>query len=118
MTQRRREAHHAALLSLAPDCGRNGIALWRLLARLERKVAAACLSYSNDSGYGTERWERVNDEARTELSRIFGGSIPKGVYINGDPRGHALKLDSDEVKVPEGMERDWGGNGILAATID
>ena len=58
-----------------------------------------------------------------KIAKIFGGTIPEGVFINSDPRGHALKLDCGDagqpgVTIPEGMEKDWGGNGILAAEID
>ena len=57
-----------------------------------------------------------------QLLALFGGSLPAGLYINGDPRGHMLKLDcgsagSPGVPIPDGMERDWGGDGILAADI-
>lgn len=116
----RRKAHHHALevLALTVNCHKPGLSLWRELGRLERKVYAACEAYSSDASFGLERWEKVKDDARVELARIFGASIPKGVYINGDPRGHSLKLDCDVAPVPGGMERDWGGNGILAATID
>jgi hypothetical protein len=29
-----------------------------------------------------------------------------------------LKLDCDEAPVPEGMERDWGGNGLIAPDLE
>ncbi len=36
------------------------------------------------------------------------------VFVNGDPRGHALKIEDAYVKA-HGLEidRDWGGYGIL-----
>ena len=118
--QRRRERHHKALeiIAMTVNCKTPGIKLWRKLASLERKGSIACEQYSNDAGFGIERWEAVKDEARAELASIFGGTIPEGVFLNGDPRGHFLKLDCDEVPIPEGMERDWGGNGLLAAEIN
>lgn len=71
------------------------------------------------SDWRSRSMRRVNKEdAKLELARIFGGTVPAGVYINGDPRGHMLKLDGDEVVVPEGMQRDWVYNGILAAEIN
>lgn len=115
-----RKRHHLALEALAQQvgCKTPGLTLWRSMRRLERKIALACEQYSNDSGFGIERWETVKDDARRELARIFGGSIPKGVFINGDPRGYMLKLDNDQVAVPEGMHTDWGNYGILAAEIE
>jgi hypothetical protein len=119
-TIEQQKRHHAALETLAQSvgCKASGFQLWRKLRRLEQAVSYACLEYSNDSSFGIERWEKVKADAKEELAEIFGGTIPKGVFINGDPRGHALKLDNDEVVIPPGMEKDWGGNGILAATIN
>lgn len=119
-TNQSRARHHAALEILAGQvgCKASGLRLWRQLRRLERKVAIACDAYSSDSAFGIERWEAVKNDARKELARIFGGTIPQGVFINGDPRGHMLKLDNEEVTIPEGMQTDWGGYGILAAEIE
>lgn len=117
--QRRRLAHHKALEVLAAQvgCKTPGLTLWRSLRRLEAKLHRACESYSSDSDYGLERWEADKAAGHDELIRIFG-MTPKGVYINGDPRGHSLKLDSEQVTIPEGMQRDWGNDGILAAEIE
>jgi len=117
---RRRNAHHKALETIAREvgCHKFGLKLWRELSRLERKVYAACEQYSNDGAYGTERWEADKANARLELQRIFQSqTLPVGLFINSDPRGHMLKLDCDVRPIPEGMERDWGGNGILAQQI-
>jgi len=121
ITERRRRAHHAALevLALSVGCTTPGLKLWRQLCRLERRVYAGCEAYTNAvPGWDLQRWQLVKEEGRAELAKIFGGKIPAGVYINGDPRGHSLKLDCDEAQVPEGLQRDMGGNGILAATIE
>lgn len=123
--QRRRQAHHKALeaLALQVGCKTPGLKLWRQLARLEKRLLNCCLNYSNHASYGTERWQKDKDQAREELKRIFGGTIPQGVYINGDPRGSMLKLDSGSagepgVAIPEGMQTDLGQDGMLAATIE
>ncbi len=118
--ERRRAVHHRSLETLAATvgCKTPGLKLWRQLRLLETRVYAACESYSNDASFGMERWEAAKDDARKELARIFGGTIPVGVYINGDPRGHMLKLDTEEVALPDGMVRDLGNNGILAAEIE
>jgi len=117
--QRRRAAHHAALETLAREVGSNtpGLKLWRKLARIERETYAVCEKYSNGQTDFTS-WEKTKDWAKAELVKLFGGALPHGVFINGDPRGHMLKLDCDVRSIPEGLERDWGGNGILAATIE
>lgn len=118
--ERRRKAHHAALETLAREvgCTTDGLTLWRKLRRIEREVYRACEAYSNDPDFGVERWESVKDKACGELREVFGGKLPVGLFVNGDPRGHMLKLDNDERAIPEGMQTDWGGNGILAVEIN
>lgn len=51
-----------------------------------------------------------------QVTHVFGGELPKGFYLNLDPRGYALKLDN-EVFAAGTMPIsyiDWGGYGILA----
>lgn len=123
--QRRRENHHKALETLARQvgCETNGLTLWRQLTRLERWVYPYSLKHCNGEGVDGDQWEAIKEQARVKLAQIFGGRIPAGVFINSDPRGHVLKMDCGDagsagVKIPEGMDKDWGGNGILAAEIN
>lgn len=117
--QRRRVNHHRALESLAyqVNCETPGLALWRQLRRIESWLSIYSVKYCNGD-IDTGKWEAIKDQAQNRLSRVFGGRIPDGIFINGDPRGYALKLDNEKVQLPEGMEKDWGGYGILAAEID
>ncbi len=117
--QRRRQAHHKALETLAHqvDCETNGLTLWRQLTRLERWLDNLSVRHCNGTLDG-EEWDTAKDLARAKLAKIFGARAPNGIFINSDPRGHALKLDNEAVTVPEGMDKDWGGYGILAAEID
>ena len=117
--QRRRDAHHKALETLAQQvgCQTEGLKLWRQLRHVENWAYSKSLAFCNGQ-IETEDWELVKVEARAKQLKVFGGKLPQGIRINGDARGHALKLDSDKVSVPQGMERDWGGDGILAAEID
>ena len=117
--QKRRVAHHKALETLAYQvgCEAPGLALWRQLRRIESWLSVYSVQHCNGDIDG-DKWEEIKQQGRNRLFKVFGGRIPEGVFINSDPRGHALKLDSDKVSVPQGMERDWGGDGILAAEID
>jgi len=119
--QRRRAAHHAALGTLINADAAAGLKLWRKLRRIERQLYTICEHYiDGTNGIGQPQWDAAKDAARAQLLTLFGGSLPTGLYINGDPRGHKLKLGAGlpGVHIPDGMERDWGGNGILAADID
>lgn len=55
--------------------------------------------------------ERVEDQMRNIL-----GSIPTGFFVNGDPRGYALKLEENSIDLP--MHTDWGRYQILSPTIE
>lgn len=117
--QRRRENHHRALETLAYQvgCDTPGLALWRQLRRIESWLSVYSVKYCNGD-IDTDKWESIKDQARNRLSRVFNGRIPEGVFINSDSRGHALKLDNEQVKIPQGMDTDWGGYGILAAELN
>ena len=59
---------------------------------------------------------KADNEWENQFSKI------NGIFINGDPRGYALKLGDDTVKHFRelGLEfphKDWGGYGILAPDL-
>ena len=126
---RRRAAHHAALLTLAgPKNKKTGAQIWRALRKVETLARAAAIAYCNGDpftlagtcydfrAHGCDAFESIKrDHIRPAIARAFGGVIPAGVFINGDARGHALKIHAEHV--PAGMETDWGRDGILAAEI-
>ncbi len=119
--EQRRAAHHRALEALASTvgCQTDGLTLWRKLRRLEADAHLLAERYCNGA-IDTREWDRGKAHIHDALRRIFGGSgsIPAGVFINSDARGHALKLDSEQVAIPDGMQTDWGQDGILAAEIE
>jgi len=49
------------------------------------------------------------------LEMVLGG-LPPGFFVNGDPRGYALKLEPGSVPFP--LHEDWGRYQILAPVID
>ena len=46
----------------------------------------------------------------------LGGKLPKGFFVNLDPRGYALKLEPGSVPYP--LHEDWGRYQILAPEIN
>lgn len=61
-------------------------------------------------------------QASNRVASVFGGQLPKGFFINGDPRGYALKLDDEAYEDIAPEQRpisytDWGGYMILAPEI-
>lgn len=126
--------HFVALASMHGDVklgGYNsaeefGMSLWQKLRRVEVWVGNQCVQYSNDSSYGTERWEKVVHTAARRVRKILnpdgGGLLPEGFFVNSDPRGYMLKIDSDgadpaEVWRKRGMHWDGGNNAVLAPEV-
>ena len=126
---RRRLAHHRALETLkSPACKLSGLQIWRKLRQIEKVAHDGATAYCNGEAvfhqgqaFNFRRdetaWHRFSAYIRTQVGSVLG-QIPAGFFLNGDARGHALKLDSETVTIPEGMETDWGRDGILAAEID
>lgn len=137
----RRARHHDALASLAakPDKA-NGMAIWRKLRRLELEAHDAATAQCNGADYGSQPfrpdwlpdgsegteetptpWEEYAATVHERVALIFGFTHkhpPQGFFFNQDARGYSLKLNPDKVTIPDGMETDWGGNGLLAAVIE
>lgn len=131
----RRKAHHRALSSLhasplasQEEHEQRGLRMWRRLRRIEAIAHDATTAQCNGERYGSQPY-REDDESgespldvffdgiRSDVAKVFGGTLPTGFMINHDTRGYALKLDSDKTTIPHGLETDWGGYGILAADI-
>lgn len=122
---RQRQAHQAALLTLATPStlakltnGKTdpGLALWRKLRRIEATMHKAATDWCNgETSFDALR--AISDNTAARVAEIFG-EIPDGFHINLDARGYALKLDPERgATLPEGLQKDWGGYGILAAEI-
>lgn len=69
-------------------------------------------------------YEDYERKITNDIKRLFGGKVPKGFFMNGDPRGYSLKLDPEAWKVSDNAQenydalpvkyQDWGGYMILA----
>lgn len=113
---RRRDSHAAALATLHTNPAKaDGAAMFRRLRRLECATHRAATHFCNGA-LPQDTWEQTKDRARRRAAAIFGGRLPRGFFINSDPRGYALKIDptADGATVPHGLETDWGQYGILA----
>lgn len=108
--------HGWRLLRIFPKSGYAGspVSLYERLHRLEAEAHTLAERGCN---------EQLPDEyeARKEASilkrldailKFKDADIP--VFLNGDPRGYALKIEDAYVKEHNlDIERDWGGYGIL-----
>lgn len=117
----RRARHHKALATLSTDSKADGLKLWRSLRRVEVEFSRHALAYCNGD-CRESAFKAAKCKAQNGVKRILG-HFPDGFMLNSDPRGYALKLRGPEAgyagaKMPEGMEKDWGGNGLLAPEIN
>jgi hypothetical protein len=125
-----RNRHNAALLSLAnnlnPHNRLSGLQIWRKLRRIESLASKAATAQCNGESYGgqpfrdDDQWEAFKAEIENKVAAVFGGTLPKRFFVNGDPRGYALKLDCDEKNQPAtkfDLHQDLGRYQILAPDI-
>lgn len=113
------EAHGRNLLAIFPDATeRDPVNLCRKLRRIETCVDRRNVEQCS-VGMPDGQWERLGDKARADLCKLLGIPVddPR-IVINGDPRGHALKIDCDHMRPEIKLHRDWGGYGIIAPEID
>lgn len=98
--------------------------LARKIHSLEVKAHKLATDYCNgENNVTTENWESLSDAILDKLDKITNykaQGIP--IFVNGDARGYALKIDEPWVKgytsVGGRIYTDWGGYGILAPEFD
>lgn len=137
------ERHYAALVRLAEACGvakADGKKLSVALLKIERIAHAGAEAYCNGDVYrclgkygsghfnfnaDENAWGRFSEMIEREVQILFV-KLPPFFYVNGDPRGYALKIRGAEAGNDYGRDliqktnlmTDWGGNGLLAPQID
>lgn len=85
----------------------------RAIEKEAGKLAEDCCNHlSMESDEFKDREAKIKDKIEKLLS---SGPQKIPVFINFDPRGYALKIESEYVKQHSlEIERDWGGYGIIA----
>ena len=108
---------HGEALNRIFNTGLEPVALCKKLRRLEVKASRLALDYCNGTnGVDTDNWDAKTEPILTALDKVIHYT-DKGysVFVNGDARGYALKIDSECVKDEQlDIYKDWGGYGILA----
>jgi len=115
--------HAAALAELFPNATKSGLDLCRALRRIEARAHRAATDYCNGD-ISTDQWEGVHDQFHGKVVDLLNPSIElaNAIFINGDPRGYALKLRDHFVRIHNRtattpIHTDWGGYGILAPDL-
>jgi len=104
------------LFSLPEDT--DPMELCKKLRRIEKSAHVDAERYCN--GYwDMDTYDKARDKKLVKLDGILGfkaKGIP--VFINGDPRGYALKVhDSWMAGKSTLLQRDWGGYGLIAPDL-
>lgn len=128
MTETKIRKHYARLM---PIYRRLGLALagdvvqLARLARIEdilHKWAEESCSIPLPDRTVTRR-ETLTENYLDEVRAMFPLVAPDAIFCNMDPRGFALKIESEDAKKlyasvddfgKERIERDWGGYGLLS----
>jgi hypothetical protein len=111
--------HGKNLLAIFPNAkDKDPVKLCKKLRRIERKareLTTALCNGEEEAGKHEDYLEDVLDDIEKVLS-VSSGVIP--IFINRDPRGYALKIDSDVVTAQKiTIYRDMGGYGIIAPDL-
>jgi hypothetical protein len=99
------------------------IALCKKLRRIEVKLNRIAERECSDEAFCLEMGEEgvgiLVDKIMNRMDKWLGfrvAGVP--VFYNGDPRGYALKIQSEYISEHNTkINRDWGGYGILAPEI-
>ena len=94
-------------------------ALCRLERRASRNAERICNGDIQRSDTGQELYDKRILDAVDALTGFRSKGIP--VFVNGDPRGYALKIEDAWTRANDSepeirLERDAGGYGLLAPT--
>lgn len=124
--------HGETLLAMFPNATeKDPVALCKKLRRIETAIAGPILDYANgDNGMTADKLTHETSMAEIRCGNLLGldkhGIALAGLFVNCDPRGYALKLDSDWFKHCQNERRennlpvlhqDWGGYGIIAPDL-
>ena len=88
------------------------VKLCKRLLRLENKAHKLAVDFCNGVIAQLE-WDKKADQILTKVETILNNK--KVLFLNGDARGYALKIDDEYLKNNNfNIHRDWGGYGIIA----
>lgn len=115
-TIRSMERHGKNLANIFGRQDLDPIELYKQVRRIEQRAHRMAEDYCNGV-YSSEDWEKETDRLLGKLDKILGfrtREVP--VFVNGDPRGYALKIREKftQEKLVGKIATDFGGYGILA----
>lgn len=121
--QKQLDCHYKTLERFAKAIGAkntDGKKLSLKLLKLERIAHQAATDYCNGV-LDDDEWAETSGNVKKEILKAFEVPFILGLFINGDPRGYAIKIDDAIIKEKYqdvGLYRDMGGYGILSPEIE
>lgn len=105
----------------------DAITLCKKLRRLENEAHNLATDYcTGENGINTENWEDKIAPVMQKVYKLLNNGVYNDdrphqkkvpIFLNGDCRGYALKINSSYVKLLQGagknIHTDWGGYGII-----
>lgn len=118
MTEKQLQAirrHGERLLAIFPKATeRNPVTLCKRLRRLEAQGAALAARCCNGPEFREGEDDRITESILGMVDAILRFRLAgPAVFVNRDPRGYALKIDSDAARSLD-IAKDWGGYGLIA----
>ena len=90
------------------------VALCKKLHRLEHEAHAIALRWCNGPEFDEGKREAMTERVIGKVEKLLGDG--PAVFLNGDARGYALKIDTEDAKGLD-IHKDWGGFGIICPEI-
>ena len=88
------------------------VKLCKRLFRIENKAHKLAVDYCNGDIYADD-YGHETSKILTKVQAILNNK--KVIFVNGDARGYALKIDDEYIRNNNfNIHRDWGGYGIIA----
>lgn len=104
--------HGFKLKRIFPNVNLGPVDFYNALLRIEQRARGLAERECNEKlpdGYV----ERAEASIKQDLFALIGHDVP--VFLNGDPRGYALKIDAKIVcEYKLDIFTDMGGDGVLA----
>lgn len=94
---------------------------YKNLKAIEREAHHLAEAFCNgDVKAGEIEFNRREAKILDKLDKILDfRALEVPVFINGDPRGYTLKIDSNYEKIRKvGLATDWGGYGLIAPNVE
>jgi len=112
--------HGLQLKAIFPTTQMGPVSICKALRRVENRMHKLA---EDNCNYGVDD-DKLDKAHQSALNRVFEILEPTeeqkaAIFINGDPRGYALKIEDSYVRSHSlDIYRDWGGYGILAPEFD